>query len=116
MKRIKWILVNGAMGYLIYCALVLENGWAINLSQFAIWIFFVGSLLLVVSLTSEDAVKKLREKEISRSVPHWLDALYDLIIIAFLVAYGWTFYGFLWLIQMICVAVAYAKAEEVENV
>src|SRR5271154_3913012 len=97
MKRTKcwvsWVLANTTWAGLVIAA-VEGNKYAGNLVKFLCWALF----LLSISLATERKSSLVKEF-LQKGVPAKVDFLYDIGILAVLVAYGWFFYSVLYLVH-----------------
>lgn len=100
-KRLStWMLANTVFAALIYLWMAHNQNWASNIVWFYTW-----AMLLLVSggaliarqclagnfkktVESEAAVSKLADGGSVKSVPKWVDVMYDICLVTFIVAYG----------------------------
>jgi len=76
MKLLRWILMNATFAILIYFGFFGEIEGAYNTALFIAWVIIIMSFFLL----SDDAIKRLKENEIKRSVPNWVDITFDITV------------------------------------
>lgn len=88
-RLVIWLLVNGAMSYALYMAMVLQNEAAANVIKFMIWLNFI--VCLIVAVAPKEAKRPLVEKGLS--VPPTVNIIYGLLYAGTLAAFGWFGYA-----------------------
>jgi hypothetical protein len=107
-RVIKWIVLNGAMCYAFYNAMVLGSEISANIIKFVIWVFFVLAMILQCS----DAEAKAKIKKMGPYVPCGVNLTYGVAYACGLAAYGWFGYATLEIITTLLMVNLYSKDEE----
>lgn len=111
---ITYLTINGVFAALAYYGLLVGIPWCANFLAFGIWGFtgiaILGflAMILVTVLFERDDFELSKQQEFMDSqkgvfmFPIWVDVIYDMCMIAFLIYFGWIGYAVLYLIQSAC--------------
>lgn len=115
MKLLRYITLNTLFAVALYFGIVEGVVGAANIVKFfTVAMFIFGVLgLIVVSI-----VPNLEPKNI-RSVPVWVDLVYDFAVVGLFASFGWFGYATMYLISTVCgqlVAEIFKEKETNENV
>lgn len=108
-KPIRWLIINGAMGYLLYLGLWGGSNAALNIALFVTWatIFLSVFYPAAIEKASIEDCQKL-----TRSVPAWLDLTFDLVVCCAFASQGRFITASFWLIQMLCLQYSFYRVAE----
>ncbi len=107
---IRWLLLNGGVGYIIYLALFNNISWANNL------IIFYSNIQVVLAIIGgiyyanhKEESRQLSEKKL---VPVKFDILYDFVVGLLFASFGWYYIATIWVIQTPFEAVMFSQDKE----
>ena len=107
-RVIKWIILNGAMCYALYNAMVMGSEISANIIKFVIWVCFI----MAVLLQCVDTEAKAKIKKIGPAVPCSVNLTYGVAYACGLAAYGWFGYATLEMITALLLLSSFSKDEE----
>ena len=106
-RVVKWVLLNGAMCYAFYNAMILGSEISANIIKFVIWVCFV--MAVILQCVDEDAKSKI--KKVGPSVPNGVNLTYGVAYACGLAAYGWFGYATLEIITALLLLNSFSKEE-----
>jgi hypothetical protein len=103
-RLIRYIITNAAFGICLWVGIVHGISGAANFGLLLAW----WSICISAFLTNKDIIAEMRKK--GRSVPLWIDQIFDASVLLFMVWHAWWITGIGYLFHMVMVAAAHRKA------
>lgn len=104
MRLFRYILCNAIFAGCLWFGIIEGISGAANVAIVWIWVVFATSLFLLY----DEAIASYRKN--GKLLPLWVDQVFDLCVILFLVWNGWIASGIAYLIHTAFIAVAHRKA------
>ena len=93
-RRVSWVIMNGFFAMCLYLATMQGAVWSKNI------VIFLAYFNCIVSCLA-GLIPSVKEKvyESGRSVSVWIDVPYDVLMILWMVGFGWFWLAILWAIS-----------------
>lgn len=118
MKLLRYIIFNGIFAYSIYEGLYNGNNGFENVAVFMGWFLSITSFIIILFM-QDPVLEKIERKnliEISqRSVPEWVDVLFDLCITISFVYKEYIALPMFYIIHMLIISAYHSKLKEYLN-
>ena len=111
MRIIKYAVINGGFMACLYMGLIEDVGGALNVALFWAWLSFAVSPFSV----SDEAIGWMAEDNKFPSVPGWIDASVDVMVVVAFVWHGWIFTGMAFAVHAIIKSYARDRVKDIRG-